>query len=50
MKKARGDNEIEAALERLDRLIDEEVRATVAQTLQSVNKTERELLPIRNFL
>jgi hypothetical protein len=45
MKKARGDNEIEAALERLDRLIDDEVRATVAQTLQAVNKAERELLP-----
>ena len=50
MKKARGDNEIGAALERLDRLIDDEVRATVAQTLQAVNKAERELFPICNFL
>ena len=50
MKKARGENEIEAALERLDRLIDDEVRATVAQTLQAVNKAERELLPICDFL
>ena len=46
MKKARGENEIEAALERLERLIDDEVRTTVAQTLQSVKKTERELFPI----
>ena len=50
MKTARGENEIKAALETLDRLIDDEVRATVAQTLQAVNKAERELFPICNFL
>jgi hypothetical protein len=46
MKTARGENEIKAALERLDRLIDDEVRATVAQTLQSAKKAERELFSI----
>jgi hypothetical protein len=49
MKKARGEIEIETALERLDRLIDDEVRATVAQTLQAVNLAERELLSYCNF-
>ena len=46
MKKARGENEIEAALERLDRLTKLEVQATVAQTLQSAKKAEREVFPI----
>ena len=50
VKTARGENEIKAALETLDRLIDDEVRTTVAQTLQAVNKAERELFPICNFL
>ena len=45
MKMTRGVNEIQAALERLDRLIQHEVQATVAQTLQSAKKIERELFP-----
>ena len=36
MKKIRGDNEIEATLQRLDRLTLDEVRATAAQTLEVV--------------
>ena len=36
MKKLRGDNEIEATLQRLDRLTLDEVRATAAQTLEAV--------------
>ena len=36
MKKLRGDNEIEATLQRLDRLTLDEVRATAAQTLEVV--------------
>ena len=40
MKKIRGENEIEAALQRLDRLTQYEGLATGAQTLQAVNKAE----------
>ena len=36
MKKLRGDNEIEATLQRLDRLTLDEVRATAAHTLEVV--------------
>jgi hypothetical protein len=36
VKKIRGDNEIEATLQRLDRLTLDEVRATAAQTLEVV--------------
>ena len=46
MKKVRGENEIEAALQRLDRLTQDEVRTTAAQTLQVVNNAERESFPI----
>jgi hypothetical protein len=42
MKKVRGENEIEAALQRLDRLTQYEGLATGAQTLQVVNKAECE--------
>ena len=42
--KARGKNEIEPTLERLDRLTQDEVRATGALTLQAVMKAERELI------
>jgi hypothetical protein len=46
MKKVRGENDIEAALQRLDRLTQDEGLATGAQTLQVVNKVERESFPI----
>ena len=36
MKKLRGENEIEATLQRLDRLTLDEARATAAQTLEVV--------------
>ena len=36
MKKLRGENDIEATLERLDRLTLDEVRATAAQTIEVV--------------
>ena len=36
-KKLRGDREIEAVLQRLDRLTQEEGRMTVAQTLEVVH-------------
>ena len=36
MKKIRGENEIEAALRRLDRLTSDEGRVTAAQTLEVV--------------
>jgi hypothetical protein len=36
MKKLRGENDIEATLQRLDRLTLDEARATVAQTLEVV--------------
>jgi hypothetical protein len=36
MKKLRGENDIEATLQRLDRLTQDEVRATAAQTLEVV--------------
>jgi hypothetical protein len=36
VKNVRGENEIEAALRRLDRLTSDEGRATAAQTLQVV--------------
>jgi len=36
MKKLRGEKDIEAALQRLDRLTLDEVRATAAQTLEVV--------------
>ena len=36
MKKLRGENDIEATLQRLDRLTQDEARATAAQTLQVV--------------
>ena len=50
MKKLRGEKDIEAALQRLDRLTLDEVRATAAQTLQIVNKAECGLFPISNVL
>ena len=46
MKKIRGENKIEAALQRLDRLTQYEGLATGAQTLQLVNKAECESFPI----
>ena len=46
MKKIQGENEIEAALQRLDRLTQYEGLATGAQTLQAVEKAERESFPI----
>ena len=49
MKKVRGENsekDIEAALQRLDRLNLNEGLATGAQTLQAVNKAERGLFPL----
>ena len=49
MKKVRGENEIEAALQRLDRLTQYEGLATGAQTLQLVNKAERESFRILMF-
>ena len=36
MKKVRGENDIEAALRRLDRLTSDEGRSTAAQTLEVV--------------
>ena len=36
MKKLRGENDIEATLQRLDRLTSDEARATAAQTLEVV--------------
>ena len=42
MKKVRGENEIEAALQRLDRLTQYEGLATGAQIFQAVNKAECE--------
>jgi hypothetical protein len=36
MKKLRGENDIEATLQRLDRLTLDEARATTAQTLEVV--------------
>ena len=36
MKKLRGENDIEATLQRLDRLTLDEVRASAAQTLEVV--------------
>jgi hypothetical protein len=42
MKKVRGENDIEAALQKLDRLTQFEGLATGAQTLQVVNNAERE--------
>ena len=36
MKKLRGENDIEATLQRLDRLTLDEARATAAQTLEIV--------------
>ena len=50
MKRVRGENDIEAALQRLDRLTQDEVRATAAQTLQVVNTAEREPFPVCNVL
>ena len=41
MKKLRGENDIEAALQRLDRLTLDEVRATAAQTLEFVYRLVR---------
>ena len=49
MKKVRGENEIEGALQRLDRLTQDEGLATGAQTLQVVNKAERESFRIVNL-
>ena len=36
MKKLRGENDIEATLQRLDRLTVDEARATAAQTLEVI--------------
>jgi hypothetical protein len=41
MKKLRGENDIEATLQRLDRLTLDEVRATAAQTLEFVYRLVR---------
>jgi hypothetical protein len=46
MKKLRGEKDIEAALQKLDRLTLDEVRATAAQTLRVVSRAERGLFPI----
>jgi hypothetical protein len=48
MKKLRGEKDIEAALQSLDRLTLDEVRAASAQILQVVNNGERGLFPISN--
>jgi hypothetical protein len=50
MKKLQGEKDIEAALQSLDRLTLDEVRAAAAQILQVVNNGERELFPICNLL
>ena len=50
MKKLRGEKDIEAALQSLDRLTMDEVRAAAAQILHVVNKAERALSPICNAL
>ena len=50
MKKVLGENEIEAALQGLDRLTQYEGLATGAQTLQLVNKAECESFPICTIL
>jgi hypothetical protein len=50
MKKVRGENDIEAVLQKLDRLTQDEGLATGAQTLQVVNNAERESFPICNLL
>jgi hypothetical protein len=41
MKKLQGEKDIEAALQSLDRLTLDEVRAAAAQILQAVNNGER---------
>jgi hypothetical protein len=46
MKKLRGEKDIEAALQSLDRLTMDEVRAAAAQILHVVNKAERALSPV----
>jgi hypothetical protein len=38
-----GDNEVEAGLQRLSRLTDDEVRATAAQTLEEVYRLVRNM-------
>jgi hypothetical protein len=43
-KKVQGKNEIKAALKTLDRLTEDEVRATGALTFQAVMKDARELV------
>ena len=48
MKKLRGEKDIEEALQSLDRLTLDEVRAASAQILQVVNNGERGLFPICN--
>jgi hypothetical protein len=51
MKKLRGENDIEATLQRLDRLTLDETRATAAQTLEVVmvlSGTEGLLWMVRN--
>ena len=50
VKKLRGEKDIEAALQRLDRLTLDELRGTAAQTLKVVNKAECGLFFIRNVL
>ena len=50
MKKLRGEKDIEEALQRLDRLTLDEVRAAAAQTLQVVNNGERGLFFTCNVL
>jgi hypothetical protein len=50
MKKLLGEKDIEAALQKLDRLTLDELRGTAAQTLEVVNKAERGLFPIHNVL
>jgi hypothetical protein len=46
MKKLRGEEDVETALQRLDRLTLDEARAAAAQTLGVVSKAERELFPL----
>jgi hypothetical protein len=59
VKKLRGENDVEATLQRLDRLTLDEVRATAAQTLEVVHGLIRhrkvilegkQILPVLSFV
>ena len=50
VKKLRGEKDIETALQSLDRLTLDEVRAAAAQILQVVNKAERGSSPCNVLL